>query len=281
MKSRPRLDKEMVDQGVVESRHRARALILAGEVLVDGQPAGKPGTPVPPGALISLKPQAPAARYASRGGLKLEAALARFGVDPTGRVAIDLGASTGGFTDCLLQHGAELVIAVDVGYGILHWRLRTDPRVVVRERLNARYLEAEHLPRQPDLATADLSFISLEKVLPRVVELVPGLEMVALVKPQFEVSRQQVGKNGVVRDPALHREVLSRVSSALATACGLATLGVTFSPVTGPKGNREFFLHLKHGGRGLDPADLEAAVERAAAPEPPPDNSTASHGERQ
>jgi len=266
MKNRPRLDRVVVDQGLAESRHRARALILAGEVLVDGEPAAKPGMPVAPTAVISLKPAAQAARYASRGGLKLEAALDRFSVDPRDRVALDLGASTGGFTDCLLQRGARLVITVDVGYGILHWRLRTDERVAVRERLNARYLEAQHLPELPDLATADLSFISLEKVLPRVVELVPDLEMVTLVKPQFEVNRGQVGKKGVVRDPGLHREVLLRVSRSLSAACGLATLGVTDSPVIGPKGNREFFLHLRTGAVGLDPAALEAAVERAAAP---------------
>ncbi len=280
MKIRPRLDKVMVEQGMTESRHRARALILAGEVLLDGEPAEKPGMPVPAGAVISLRPRAAAARYASRGGLKLEAALDRFGVDPAGRVAIDLGASTGGFTDCLLQHGARLVIAVDVGYGILHWRLRTDPRVVVRERLNARYLEAEQLPEPPDLATADLSFISLEKVLPRIVELVPGLEMVALVKPQFEVRREQVGKKGVIRDPALHRDVLLRVSHALAETCGLATRGVIASPVTGPKGNREFFLHLGHGGPGLHQADRETAVDLAVAPQPPPEKNTVPHGER-
>lgn len=278
MKSRSRLDKLMVDQGVVESRHRARGLILAGEVLVDGEPAVKPGMPVSPGALISLKPNAKGTQYASRGGLKLEAALDRFGVDPDGRVAIDLGASTGGFTDCLLQRGARMVIAVDVGYGILHWRLRTDSRVVVRERLNARYLEPEHLPEPPDLATADLSFISLEKVLPRVVELVPDLEIVALVKPQFEVSRDQVGKKGVVRDPALHRDVLLRVSRALTASCGLMTRAVTASPITGPKGNREFFLHLSDGGPGLDPANLEAAAQRAAEPEQPPDRP-AQNGE--
>ena len=265
MKSRPRLDRLMVEQGVTESRHRARALILAGEVLVDGEPAEKPGMPVPDDAVISLRPAAAAARYASRGGLKLEAALDRFAVDPADRVAIDLGASTGGFTDCLLQRGARLVIAVDVGYGILHWRLRNDPRVVVRERLNARYLEAEHLPRQPDLATADLSFISLEKVLPRIVELVPGLEILALVKPQFEVSRERVGKKGVVRDPALHRDVLLRVSRTLAEACDLSTLGAAASPITGPKGNREFFLHLAHGAPGLGEAELVAAVQRETA----------------
>jgi 23S rRNA (cytidine1920-2'-O)/16S rRNA (cytidine1409-2'-O)-methyltransferase len=274
MKSRSRLDRLMVDRGVVESRHRARGLILAGDVLVDGAPAEKPGMPVSDDAEISLRPSAPGARYASRGGLKLESALDSFGVDPGQRVAIDLGASTGGFTDCLLQRGARLVIAVDVGYGILHWRLRNDPRVAVRERLNARYLEAEHLPERPELATADLSFISLEKVLPRVVELIPGLEIVALVKPQFEVSREQVGKKGVVRDPALHREVLLRVSRALAETCGLTTRGVAASPITGPKGNREFFLHLGDGVPGLGSRELETAVERAAATESAPSLDT-------
>ncbi len=259
---KPRLDKLMVELGLVESRHRAQALILAGEVLVEGQPVFKPGTPVFPEARISLKPAAAADRCASRGGLKLEGALDRFGLDPTGRVALDLGASTGGFTDCLLQRGARLVIAVDVGYGILHYRLRTDPRVIVRERTNARYLEGEQLPEIPDLATADLSFISLEKVLPRIVELVPGLEVLALVKPQFEVRREQVGKKGVIRDPALHREVLLRVSAALNQTCGLATRGVAASPITGPKGNREFFLHLLHGGNGLPVEELQRAVER-------------------
>jgi 23S rRNA (cytidine1920-2'-O)/16S rRNA (cytidine1409-2'-O)-methyltransferase len=280
MKTRPRLDKLMVDQGLTESRHRARALVLAGDVLVDGEPAAKPGMPVPPGARITLRPEAAGARYASRGGLKLEAALDRFGVDPSGRVAIDLGASTGGFTDCLLQRGARLVIAVDVGYGILHWRLRNDPRVAVRERLNARYIETGHLAETPDLATADLSFISLEKVLPRIVELVPGLEVVALVKPQFEVTRGLVGKKGVVRDPALHLEVLLRISRALEASCNLSTRGVTVSPITGPKGNREFFLHLIHGAAGLSTADLEAAAEQAAAPEPSADRPS-ENGDQQ
>lgn len=280
MKTRPRLDKLMVDQGLTESRHRAKALVLAGDVLVNGEPAAKPGMPVSSGARITLRPAAPGARYASRGGLKLESALDRFGVDPRGRVAIDLGASTGGFTDCLLQRGARMVIAVDVGYGILHWRLRTDPRVVVRERLNARYIETEHLAERPDLATADLSFISLEKVLPRIVKLVPGLEVVALVKPQFEVTRGQVGKKGVVRDPTLHLEVLLRISRALNTGCQLSTRGVIVSPITGPKGNREFFLHLVHGATGMAPSALEAAAEQAAAPEPVVDQPT-ENGDQQ
>jgi len=273
---RNRLDRVLVERGLAESRHRARALVLAGEVLVDGQPAAKPGMAVPETASIGLKPAAAQARYASRGGLKLEAALEAFDVDPAGRVAVDLGASTGGFTDCLLQRGARLVIAVDVGYGILHWRLRNDPRVAVRERLNARYLEAEHLPQRPNLATADLSFISLVKVLPRIVELVSGLEVVTLVKPQFEVRRGQVGKKGVVRNPDLHREVLLRVAGELQATCGLMPRGVTASPITGPKGNREFFLHLVHQGQGLDPMALEAAVLQATSP---PDDD--GEGERQ
>lgn len=227
---------------MVESRERARRLIMAGEVLVGDRVVDKPGTRVAEDVEIRLQATLP---YVSRGGLKLEAALDRFGVAVAGKVAADVGASTGGFTDCLLQRGVARVYAIDVGYGQLAWRLRNDPRVVVLEQTNIRYLE--DLPEPVDLATVDVSFISLELVLPVVVRLLkPEGEIIALIKPQFEAGREQVGKGGVVRDPEVHRSVLERIA-AWALEHGLAVRGLMRSPLKGPAGNVEFLAHLSKG----------------------------------
>ncbi|WP_298439186.1 TlyA family RNA methyltransferase [Geobacter sp.] len=237
-----RLDKLLVDRGVVQSRERARALIMAGQVVVNDHLVDKAGARIPVDAEIRLKEAD--IPYVSRGGLKLARALDEFAIDVTGLVAIDVGASTGGFTDCLLQRGARKVFAVDVGYGQLAWKLRQDPRVVNLEKTNIRYLEPAVLGESPDLAVIDASFISLDKVLPPTLRLVrPGGAVVALIKPQFEVGRGEVGKGGVVRDEGKHREVVANVA-ALAESLGLAVRGVTESPIRGPKGNREFLIYL-------------------------------------
>lgn len=243
MKTKERLDKLLVDRALAGSRERARALVLAGKVLVDDRVVDKAGSQVPVGAGIRIR--GGDIPYVSRGGLKLEKALQVFHVDIAGRSAIDVGASTGGFTDCLLQHGAARVIAVDVGYGQLAWSLRQDERVVNLERTNIRSLKAEDLPWRPDLAVIDASFISLEKVLPVTLGLLSRpAEVVALIKPQFEVGRAKVGKGGVVRDASLHTQVLESIRE-LARSLGCRVLGVDESPILGPKGNREFLIHLK------------------------------------
>ena len=241
-----RLDVLLVDRGLAPSRERARALILAGQVSVDGQVVSKAGAPVAADARVELA--TPDHRYVSRGGVKLAGALDTFGIDPTGRRALDVGASTGGFTDVLLQRGAASVIALDVGHGQLDWRLRTDARVVVREGVNARALTRDDVPNDVSLVTIDVAFISLRHILPA---LPPFLErsadVVALVKPQFEAGREEVGKHGLVTDPAVHDAVIARVTGA-AVACGFVRAGMTPSPITGATGNQEFFLHLTHGG---------------------------------
>jgi len=234
-----RLDLLLVERGLVESRERGQRLIRAGAVLVADQVVDKPGTRVSVDAPLRLRERLP---YVSRGGLKLQAALDAFQVDVSGLVALDVGASTGGFTDCLLQRGAARVYAVDVGYGQLAWKLRTDPRVVVMERTNIRYLES--LPELVDLATVDVSFIGLELVLPPVMRLLkPGGQIIPLIKPQFEAGPQHVGKGGVVRDPSVHRAVLFRVLTWAADH-GLTLLGLIRSPFRGPAGNVEFLAHL-------------------------------------
>jgi 23S rRNA (cytidine1920-2'-O)/16S rRNA (cytidine1409-2'-O)-methyltransferase len=238
-----RLDKLLVDREMVESREQAQRLILAGQVEVEGKVVTKAGTRV--AASASLRLLAPAEKYVSRGGLKLEAALARTGIDVRGKIALDIGASTGGFTDCLLQHGARKVYAVDVGYGQLHWRLRQDERVVSLERINARYLTREIVPDPPDVVTIDVSFISLEKILPAVSALVrPGAHILCLVKPQFEAGRRDVPRGGVVRDARVHRRVLQRLIK-FCQKSNLAVLDVFPSPLLGSSGNREFFLSLR------------------------------------
>ncbi len=259
MAQRERLDRLLVDRGLVASRQQAQRAIRAGQVTVDGRVVDKPGHPVPVEADIRLK-EPP--RYVSRGGLKLEAALDTFGLDVEGRVAVDVGASTGGFTDCLLQRGAARVYAVDVGYGQLAWKLRQDPRVVVLERTNIRHLERLPEGALADLAVIDTSFIGLERVLPATLRLLrPQADLVVLVKPQFEAGPDKVGKGGVVRDPRVHREVLERVV-ALARELGLEVAGLRASPLLGPAGNVEFLLWLRRGYAG--PAlDLQVALAQA------------------
>ncbi len=257
MATRVRIDRLLVERGLVESRERAARLVLAGEVFVDGERVDKAGALVSPTADVEVRGRSP---YVSRGGEKLAHALDQFRVTVTGRVCLDVGASTGGFTDCLLQRGAARVYAVDVGTGQLDARLRRDPRVVVMDKTNARSLDPRVFAELPTLAAVDVSFISLEKVLPAVFGvLAPRGEILALVKPQFEVGRAAVGKGGVVRDPNLHREVVARLAR-YSVLRGWHVLGVTASPLLGPKGNREFFLHLSSHGRTT--ANLETLISR-------------------
>lgn len=256
-----RLDMLLVDRGFFPTRNRAQAAILAGAVFVNGKPVHKPGTLVPLDATVEVKSQV--CPYVSRGGLKLARALQVFGIDVRGKIAIDVGASTGGFTDCLLQSGASRVYAVDVGYGLLDWRLRNDPRVVVLERTNVRLLRPEQIGEPVDLITVDVSFISLTKVLPALVPLLrPGGEVLPLVKPQFEVGPRKARK-GVVREPEAHREALMHVC-ACAHDLGFSIQGITYSPLRGPEGNIEFFLYLVLGTiQGIE--DLPGAISRAVA----------------
>ena len=255
-----RLDVWLAEAGLSESREKAQALVMAGRVKLDGHPATKPGTRVREGARVEVDP-GPA--HVGRGALKLEGALDAFGLDPRGSVAIDVGASTGGFTETLLERGALRVYAIDVGRGQLHERLRQDPRVVVRDRTNARALSPELVPEACSLAVMDVSFISVTKILgPLRSILGPSANAVVLVKPQFEVGRRQVGRGGIVRDPELHLQALADVA-AFAQAAGYCVRGACASPVTGATGNREFFLHLVPGGDPLA-ADALASVLRKA-----------------
>jgi 23S rRNA (cytidine1920-2'-O)/16S rRNA (cytidine1409-2'-O)-methyltransferase len=232
----------MVERGLAESRHKAQAMILSGSVSVDGQRAGKPGHAFAEDASIEIAEKLP---FVGRGGLKLQAALDRFGIDVEGRVCLDVGSSTGGFTDCLLQRGAARVYAVDVGSGQLDWRLRNDARVAVREGVNARYLDATAVPEPVDFACFDVSFISVTLILPAAAALLkPGARMVILVKPQFEVGREEVGKGGIVRDPELHQGACNKVTAAV-HALGFET-DIIESPVLGAEGNREFLLYAGH-----------------------------------
>jgi 23S rRNA (cytidine1920-2'-O)/16S rRNA (cytidine1409-2'-O)-methyltransferase len=241
---RRRLDVLLTERGLTESREQARRLIMAGAVVVNEQRVDKPGSLVDTSARLRIKDEA-RSRYVSRGGDKLEAALRAFALDVTQVVAIDVGASTGGFTDCLLQHGAAKVLAVDVGYGQLAWSLRQDPRVVSVERCNIRALTPEMLSETPTLAVIDASFISLTLVVPNVLSLIaPQGTVIALIKPQFEVGKGKVGKGGVVRDPTLHTEVVERLR-ARAEEWKVEIKGVIESPLLGPKGNKEFFLCLQ------------------------------------
>ncbi len=240
--SKIRLDQLTFERGLATSRHRAQALIMAGKVFVDGVKIEKPGKEVSPQANLSILEELP---YVSRGGVKLCSALDHFNVDPSNLSFLDAGASTGGFTDCLLQRGAARVIAVDVGYGQLDWKLRNDPRVSVMERTNIRFLDLKSLPFLVDAAVADLSFISLTLVLPKIAEILSsGGWALALVKPQFEVGAKDVNKGGVVKDISKIRAAIEKVKAA-AVECGFEVLGEFESPLQGPKGNREFFLHLR------------------------------------
>jgi len=266
-RARERLDQWLVTHGHAATRHEAQAAIMAGNVSVDGRVVDKPGRAVRAGAAVTLR--GPAHPFVGRGGLKLAHALEVFQIDVRGRTAVDLGASTGGFTDCLLNAGAARVYAVDVGHGQLAWRLRTDPRVVCLEGTNARYLTSAQVGGPRDLVTADLAFISLRLVWTAIAGLVvPGADVIALVKPQFEAGREEVGRRGVVRDPAVHRAVLRRVAAA-AAAAGLSLRGVTPSPVTRPAGNIEYLAHLEPAaemaGGSAGGVDSDAAVAEAHA----------------
>ena len=263
MKIKKRLDVLLMEQGYADSRTKAQAIIMSGMVYVDGQKADKPGTAYE--ETVMLEVRGASCPYVSRGGLKLEKALRDFGVDPTGYVCSDSGASTGGFTDCLLQQGASKVFAIDVGYGQLDWKIRSDPRVVVMERTNVRYVTPEQLGEPLDLSVIDVSFISLKIVLPVIKTfLKPTGQVLCLIKPQFEAGKDKVGKKGVVREPETHKEVLDNFV-ALANSLDFKILGLTFSPVKGPEGNIEFLGHLTLDNKpGIQP-DTSDVVARAHA----------------
>lgn len=239
-----RLDQLLVEKGLAESREKARRLIVAGQVLVDGQPSPKPGQTLSPDREIVLKE---VEQFVSRGGEKLEGAMAAFKLDLTGKVCLDIGSSTGGFTDCMLQHGAVKVYAVDVGKGQLHWKLREDPRVTVMEGVNARYLTPADIPEMADFASIDTSFISLTNILPAVKGLLkPGGEIVSLIKPQFEAGKKEVDKGrGVITDPAIHEAVIAKIREFGTEELGLEWLGLATSPLKGPKGNIEFLAYWR------------------------------------
>ena len=261
MSGKKRLDVLLTERGLQESRQRAQAVIMSGEVFVNGQRVDKPGTAVAEDAQIEIRGGTLA--YVSRGGLKLEKAMATFPIDLHGTVCADIGASTGGFTDCMLQNGAEKVYAVDVGYGQLAWKLRSDPRVVCLERTNARYLTHEQVPDELDFASVDVSFISLKLILPPLNGLLKeGGHAACLVKPQFEAGREKVGKKGVVRDPDVHLEVLEHFLDH-AREAGFAVLGLTYSPIRGPEGNIEYLGYLEKGPWQAVTFDLKALVDES------------------
>ena len=238
-----RLDRLLVERGIVQSREKARALIMAGKVAVEGRTMDKPGVQVDVEAQLQLRGSG--SSYVSRGGDKLEGALEAFGIDPKGMVVMDVGAATGGFTDCVLQRGAQKVYAVDAGYGQLAWKLQKDPRIMNLERRNIRYLKREEIQEETDLILIDASFISIEKFLSHLLGfLKEGGGILGLIKPQFEVGKGEVGKGGVVRETALHQKVIDRIST-FSRGLGLKVVGVTESSLLGPKGNKEFFIFLK------------------------------------
>jgi len=241
--AKQRLDQLLVARGYFDSREKAQRAIMAGTVSVGEQRADKPGTRVAEDAAIRVKT---AERYVGRGGLKLEAALASFAIDPGGATCLDIGASTGGFTDCLLQHGAAKVYAIDVGHSQLDWKIRSDPRVIVREKLNARHLTREDIPEPIAICVIDVSFISLTLILPPAAALLSnGGVIVPLIKPQFELRKEDVGKGGVVRDPALHAQAVEKIRAFAATLPGLAWSGLIESPILGGEGNKEFLACLR------------------------------------
>ncbi len=265
MKNKKRLDVLLTEQGYADTRSKAQAIIMAGLVYVGGQKADKPGISYE--ETVALEVRGESCPYVSRGGLKLEKALRNFGVKPEGYVCSDSGASTGGFTDCLLQQGASKVFAIDVGYGQLDWKIRSDPRVVVMERTNIRYVTPEDLGEPLDLSVIDVSFISLKIVLPAIKALLkPGQgQVLCLIKPQFEAGKEKVGKKGVVREPETHKEVLDSFVE-LAHSLDFKILGMTFSPVKGPEGNIEFLSHLTLAeAQGIQPdtADVVAQAHEA------------------
>ena len=261
MKVKKRLDVLLTEQGYADSRSKAQAIIMSGQVYVNGQKADKPGVSYE--ETVELEVRGAVCPYVSRGGLKLEKALRDFGVEPIDYVCSDSGASTGGFTDCLLQQGARKVFAIDVGYGQLDWKIRSDERVVVMERTNIRYVTPEDLGEALDLSVIDVSFISLKIVLPTIKTLLkPTGQVLCLIKPQFEAGKEKVGKKGVVRERSTHKEVLDNFV-ALADSLGFKILGLTFSPVKGPEGNIEFLAHLSLDAvEGIHP-DTAQVVEQA------------------
>ena len=261
MANKTRLDVLLVERGYIETRQKAQATIMSGLVFVKGQRVDKPGTAVPNDAEIEVRGSA--LKYVSRGGLKLEKAMATFPIDLIGAICGDIGASTGGFTDCMLQNGAVKVYSVDVGYGQLAWKLREDPRVVCMERTNARYLTHEQVPDELDFASVDVSFISLKLILPALCGLLKEKGHVAcLVKPQFEAGKEKVGKKGVVRDPAVHLEVLENFL-VHAKESGFTVLGLTYSPIRGPEGNIEYLGFIEKGEWVEKEFDLKALVEES------------------
>ena len=261
MSNKTRRDVLLTEQGLQESRQKAQATIMSGLVFVNGQRVDKPGTAVPNDARIEIRGNT--LRYVSRGGLKLEKAMAEFPIDLKGCICGDIGASTGGFTDCMLQNGADKVYAVDVGYGQLTWKLREDPRVVCLERTNARYLTHEQIPDELDFASIDVSFISLKLILPAVAGVLKnGGQVASLVKPQFEAGKEKVGKKGVVRDPAVHKEVLEHYLGH-AKEAGFGVLGLTYSPIRGPEGNIEYLGFLQKGAAQMETFELDALVEES------------------
>ena len=258
MSGKTRLDVLLAARGLQESRQKAQATIMSGQVYVNGQRVDKPGTAVPEDAEIEVR--GGAIPYVSRGGLKLEKAMSVFPIDLTGAICADIGASTGGFTDCMLQNGAAKVYAVDVGYGQLAWKLRTDERVVCLERTNARYLGKEQIPQALDFASIDVSFISLKLIFPALRPLLKeGGHVACLIKPQFEAGRENVGKKGVVRDPAVHLAVLEQFL-VHAKESNFTVLGITYSPIRGPEGNIEYLGYLENGAGTPGTFDLKALV---------------------
>lgn len=261
--AKQRLDVILVQQGLAESRQKAQALIMAGQVYVDGIKVSKAGNPTEDEAKIEVRGET--LRYVSRGGLKLEKAMNTFPITLENRICADIGASTGGFTDCMLQNGAAKVYAVDVGYGQLAWSLRSDPRVICLERTNARYLSEEHIPEQISFASIDVSFISLKLILPPLRALMgEDGQVVALIKPQFEAGREGVGKKGVVRDPKVHLEVLKQFLVHAAES-NFTVKGITFSPIRGPEGNIEYLGFLSAAGGESWGGDLQAIVNESHA----------------
>ena len=261
MSKKTRLDVLLVEQGYLESRQKAQATIMSGLVFVNNQRVDKPGTMIANDAAIEVRGNA--IPYVSRGGLKLEKAMKTYGLVLDGKICADIGASTGGFTDCMLQNGAQKVYAVDVGYGQLDWKLRSDERVVCMERTNARYLTHEQIPEELDFASVDVSFISLKLILPMLHTLLKeDGYVVCLVKPQFEAGKEKVGKKGVVRDPAVHLEVLENFF-AHAKENGFTVIGITYSPIRGPEGNIEYLGYLRHGEHEETTFDLKALVDES------------------
>lgn len=265
MADKERLDVLLVQRNLAPGRDQAKAYIMAGSVYVDGMKEDKAGTKIPVTAQIEVR--AASMKYVSRGGYKLEKAMEVFPITLEGKICLDIGASTGGFTDCMLQNGAAKVYSIDVGYGQLDWKLRNDERVVCLEKTNVRYVTKEQVPEEADFASIDVSFISLTKVLPAVVGVMqPAGQLVCLIKPQFEAGREKVGKNGVVKDIQVHKDVIAMIAD-YALANGLGILGLDFSPIKGPKGNIEYLIYLEKGKEGMSREEvwtlLQDVVEKS------------------